>query len=310
MPIHNHAPAYAALVAAHRDLAESYYRAGIFSAGLRVLECGDQLLRAARAGDVALADNGKLALALGALHTHRAFQWHRGFDGVNSMLERANELAESVGDPGLLADVLDAFGLARYYQILLTGAGSYEGPRDDFREALARRERLGDTRGIAESAFHAGLATERMGDLATARALYEQARDLAELHGHRLELSYAARHLGGLAADAGDLDTALALFGQSLELRAQVGYTVLLPAAHEAVGDILVAKGDFGGAEEQYRQACDFALAMETPFSQVTALSALAALLRRHGRAGEAQQYAERAQAIATTAGVRLPDSQ
>ena len=71
-----------------------------------------------------------------------------------------------------------------------------------------------------------------------------------------------------------------------------------------------MAKGDFGGAEEQYRQACDFALAMETPFSQVTALSALAALLRRHGRAGEAQQYAERAQAIATTAGVRLPDSQ
>lgn len=309
MTVHNHAPAYAELVAAHRNLAASYYRAGIFSVGLRVLECGDQLLRAARAGDVAPANNGILALALGTLHTHRAFQWHRGFDSVNIALERANELAESAGDPGLLADVLDAFGLARYYQILLTGAGSYEGPRDDFREALARREHLGDTRGMAESAFHAGLATERTGEVATARALYEQARDLAELHGHRLELSYAARHLGGLAADAGDLDAALALFEQSLELREQVGYTVLLPAAHEAVGDVLLARGDVGGAEEQYRQACDLALAMETPFSQVTALSTLTALLRRSGRAGEAQQYTERAQAIATASGVRLPDS-
>lgn len=308
MPTHDHAPAYAALVAAHRDLATSYYRAGIFSAGLRVLECGDQLLRAARAGDVALADNGKLALALGALHTHRAFQWHRGFDGVNIALERANELAESSGDSGLLADVLDAFGLARYYQILLTGAGSYEGPRDDFREALARRERLGDTRGMAESAFHAGLAEERAGHAAAARELYERARDIAELHSHWPELSYAVRHLGGLAADAGDLDAALALFRRSLELREQVGYTVLLPAAHEAVGDVLLARGDAAGAEEQYRQACDLALAMETPFSQVTALSALAALLRRQGRADEARQHAERAQAIATTTGIRLPD--
>jgi tetratricopeptide (TPR) repeat protein len=240
-------------------------------------------------------DRLRVSLAQGRLITDRVFHANRGYDEAIATLEAVYALAQQLGDERLGATSLDLIGFADYYRALQAGDKDYRSLLGRFQAALARREGLDDSRGVADSLFHIGLIHERLGETDMALDMYRRAYALAKERGHELELSYAARHLGGLALEAGDLDAALAYFRESLALRQEVGYTLLLPLAHIALGETLLARNDVNSAAREYEQAHALAQGMQSPLIMASSLLALSELAQARGDEDARREYAEQA---------------
>jgi tetratricopeptide (TPR) repeat protein len=237
----------------------------------------------------------RIALAQGKILADRVFHANRGHDEAIAILGAARSLAARLDDERSAITALDLMGSADYYRVLQDGGGDYGSALEQFKIALARREALGDTRGVAESLFHVGLIHERLEQYDEALDFYRRSYTLARERGHLLEQSYAARHLGGGAQEMGDLDAALAYFRESLALRQGIGYPLLLPLAHIALGDVMLARNDVDGAASQYEQAHTLAQGMQSPLIMVSSLLALSELAQARGDEDARRDYAERA---------------
>ncbi len=189
------ATTYANLVDRLCELTFAYYRDGRLRDAFRVLRSGEELIENAADGDVHKYDQARLALAHGFVFVQDTFYSNVGYDQAIDQAQRARRLAESAGSVELVASADDLIGMAYHFRALHTGDDKYEQALILFRSALATREDLQDTRGIAESLFHIGLVHQRMGNSEEARRYYEHALDTATVHGHKLEESYSLRHL-------------------------------------------------------------------------------------------------------------------
>jgi tetratricopeptide (TPR) repeat protein len=248
----------------------------------------------------------RLALLRGAILADLVFHANRGYDEAVATLDAARALADRCGDGVSTATALDLVGMADYYRVMQAGSGSYEAPMGRFRAALTRREALGDSRGVAESLFHVGLALERQEEYDQALDNYRRAYTLAKERGHLLELSYAARHLGYGAEAARDRDAALAYFEESLTLRQELGYALLLPLAHIALGDVLLACKDMDGAAGHFERAWILAEGMQSPLARASSLLALSRTAQARGDADAALSSTERALTLAKEADVPI----
>jgi tetratricopeptide (TPR) repeat protein len=286
-------------VSESRDSADASPHASVYLSVAALHRAGrlDDALALLRAGGQAQPTREVLAglLLRGRILTDTIFHANRGYADAETCLVEAGRLAEQSGDEIAAADAREVLGLAEYYRALQAGSGDYRGLLVRFQETLARREELGDTRGIAESSFHVGLMHERLGESIQATEAYERAHALAREHGHKVERSYAARHLGGISEGKGDLDAALAYFRESLAMRQEVGLTLGLPLAHIAVGDVLLARQEVNEAARHYQQAYAFAAGMQSPLTLVFALLALSQLAQARGDNDARRAYAERA---------------
>jgi tetratricopeptide (TPR) repeat protein len=268
---------------------EALHRAGRLNDAIAVLRGSDLAASATQ------PDQLRILLEQGRYFTDQIFHANREYDEAMATLESASVLAQRLDDQVSAAKALDMMGYADYYQVLQAGGRDYGALLGRFQAALARREELSDSRGVADSLFHIGLIHERLGENDAAREMYSRAYALATERHHHLELSYAARHLGGLALEAGDLDVALRLFRESLALRQEAGYTLLLPLAHIALGETLLARNEMEGAASQYEQAHTLAQGMQSPLIKESALLALCELAHARGDEEARRDYAVRA---------------
>jgi tetratricopeptide (TPR) repeat protein len=259
------------------------------------------------------ADRLRVSLAQGRLFTDRIFYANRGYDEAVATLEAATALAKRFDNVLSSTTALDLLGLADYYRVMQTGSANYSAALGRFQEALAQREELHDSRGVAETLFHVGLVHERLEHYDDALDKYRRAYTLAKNNGYQLELSYAARHLAGGAQAMGDLNAAVALFRESLTLRQRLAYTLLLPLSHVALGGALLAQKDTDGAAHEYEQAHALAEGMQSPLAVVFSLIALSELAQARGNDDERREYVERALSRAQEdklpLGVRVADA-
>jgi tetratricopeptide (TPR) repeat protein len=287
----------------HRDGSETFVQAvSRLCARAEALHCAGRLDDAAASfAALDLTDGAteparlRISLAQGKLFTDRVFHANRGYDAAVATLEASRALADQLGDALSGAIAMDLMGFADYYCVMQAGGTDYGTAVDQFETALARREALGDSRGVAESLFHIGLVHERLENYDQAQDFYRRAYALARERGHLLEQSYASRHLGGAAQAMGDLDAALAFFGESLALRQEVGYTLLLPLAHIALGETLLARNNADGAAGEYARAYALAQGMQSPLIMVSSLLALSELAQARGSEDLRHEYAEQA---------------
>jgi tetratricopeptide (TPR) repeat protein len=235
------------------------------------------------------------ALLQGKILTDWVLHAKRGYHEALLALDAVSALAGPLGEDEVAATALDLLGLADQFHMLQVGSGDEEAPLGRFRAALARREALGDSRGVAELLFHVGLAYERLEQYDEALDRYQRASARAKRHHHRLELSYAARRLAARALAAGNLDAAIELFGESLSLRQQLGCALLLPLAHIILGDALLARTDRDGAAREYEQAHALAAGMQSPLTTIFAFLALAELAQARDQQDARRDYAEKA---------------
>ena len=241
------------------------------------------------------ADHLRVSLAQGRLFTDRVFYANRGYTEAVAALEAAGARAKQLDDALSFATALDLLGLAEYNRTMQAGALDYGAALGQFQEALAQREELHDSRGVAESLFHVGLVHERLEQYDDALDKYQRAYTLARDNGHQLELSYAARHLAGGAQATGNFDAAVALFRESLTLRQALDYTLLLPLSHVALGGALLTQQDTDGAAREYEQAQTLAEGMQSPLAVVFSLLALSELAHSRGHEDARRNYAEQA---------------
>jgi tetratricopeptide (TPR) repeat protein len=273
--------------------ADALHRAGRLDDALALLgSVGRPVLVASGA---LAGESVRSALLRARILTDRIFHANRGYDEAVATLEATVALADQLGEGRSAATALDLLGMADYYRVLQAGSTDYGASLGRFRAAMARREALGDTRGVAESLFHVGLVHERLAQYDQALDNYRRAYALAKEHDYRLELSYAARHLAGGALETGDLDAALALFAESLALRQELGYTLLLPLAHIALGEVMLARNDADSAAQEYERAHALAEGMQSPLVIVFSLLALSELAQARGNEDARRDYAERA---------------
>lgn len=299
MPISTHDTRWATLVETLCDLADGYYRAGHLSAALHLLEQGDELLRGPTRDDVLPRERHRLAVAKGRIEANRIFLANRDYELALLALQPVVDRAAEEGDPQSAAAALDAIGLTLYYRKMWRDLGGYDLALDSFTQALAQREALGDTQGIAESLFHIGLCHERLEQYAEAEEFYTRTQATAQAHGHTLEESYAARHLAGAAAAHGDMQQSLHLYERSLALREEAGYVVLLPLSLEATGRARAESGDREAALADYTRAVEIARTIETPVPMVFCLLALGTLRRDLNDAAGARAVLEEALSLA-----------
>ena len=88
---------------------------------------------------------------------------HEGdFDAAFAVLERAHSIAATVDDAHIEPDALELIGMTRCYRSIARRV-SFEESLENFDLALAMRERIGDRRGVAETAFHNGPIEQHTG---------------------------------------------------------------------------------------------------------------------------------------------------
>jgi len=129
-----------------------------------------------------------------------------------------------------------------------------------FEQALLDAHALGDDALAASARVDRAIVAWRRGDLATARALLETARDAYRALGRESALAGALGNLGTVARDAGDLDAAHACFDEALVLAERIGHVWEIAnvrnnkaIAYAYGGDLPAAGGEFERALELQR---------------------------------------------------------
>ena len=129
-----------------------------------------------------------------------------------------------------------------------------------FEQALADATTLGDDALVASARVDRAIVAWRRGDLGTARALLETARDAYRALGREAALAGALGNLGTVARDAGDLATAHACFDEALVLAERIGHAWEIAnvrnnkaIAYAYGGDLPAAGGEFERALELQR---------------------------------------------------------
>lgn len=179
---------YQTAIGAVCDIGEAYYRLGKLDAALSALQSGTLLMETAP--EQQTLNNSRVALLLkqGKLLVTKGFFANSSYDDAVSVLLRAQELAISSGNEGGIADALQLMGQAYYNKALWSDRKGYERPLEYFQQALARREALGDTRGVAQSSFSRSAACT-----SSSRSLLRHARTLSRhAQAHKRSLSRRA----------------------------------------------------------------------------------------------------------------------
>jgi tetratricopeptide (TPR) repeat protein len=256
------------------------------------------LASARAAGD--RAGEARLLLRRGEIRTDETR--HRGGDRapVLADLTAAHRLAEATGDPRLIADSVDALGLAAFYRWFETqDAGDLAAADARFRAALALRAPRGDSAELASSHFHIGLVHQMRGELGAAQGAFDRAYAIATRVDDPAQRSYAARHLAYLAELRHDLATAEQRYAESLALREQLGFGPGVPAAQVALAELRYQRdGDAPRALALLSTARAGAARAGSPAYVAVAELALARVHRDAGRDRDA--LAALASAIAT----------
>jgi tetratricopeptide (TPR) repeat protein len=190
---------------------------------------------------------------------YRSYFGPSDHDIALAILYEAEKVAASLGDKGLVADVMDLAGSILYAKEW-PGSATLDIPLKYFTQGLALREEAEDQRGIAESLFNIGTVYQNKAgasdeDRQQAFEYFQKAHRLAQGKGFKLEQSYAARHLGFLCLLRRELDQALAYQQECLALRKEIGCKIFLAPTYTMIGVTHHARNEMNQALEHFQSA-------------------------------------------------------
>ncbi|MFC2079143.1 tetratricopeptide repeat protein [Candidatus Bipolaricaulota bacterium] len=230
-----------------------------------------------------------------------------GHDLAFAPLEEASQIAGTLQDEALLADVLAMRAWILCYRELAIGR-----PRDAMIEpaqkCLEIRQKLNDSVGTSEALVLLGLANEfkEERDAAKAQELYLKANELSEKHNEKRWRSYATRHIGFYQANEGNLDGALAWFQRSLRLRQEIGFIAFLSPAYYAVGQVQLDRGEIDEAIKYSQEAYDLGTKLGMDRFRFIALLPLGEAYARRGDVERGKQVLNQAKVMASSFGERF----
>lgn len=199
------------------------------------------------------------------------------YSQARRLCQESLALHRELENPWGIAAALDSLGA------IDCGLGQYDQARESFQVSLAARRQLDDPRGVAA-------ALDNLGQVAYLQEKYEEARRLcAESLAIRRELgdrpgqAQMLHNLGHVALLEAAYREAERFCWESLALYRALGDRAGLAGVSSSLGYIAVAQGDDAGAQAQFEEAFDLAVAIQAAPIALDALLGRATLLARQG---------------------------
>ncbi len=168
-------------------------------------------------------------------------------------------------------------------------------------QARASYAAADDSAGVARSLVAQANILQRTGDLAGARARYEQAIAIGRESGRRGAVAAALNNLAAVMSAQGDRRGAVALYEESLAIKEEIGDLNGVVNSLNNIANDLSAMGDLDGATARYDQALSLARELGAVQGQILALVNSSELLLARGdaviaadRAAEANQLCQK----------------
>jgi tetratricopeptide (TPR) repeat protein len=246
----------------------------------------------AQAGDGPAASKGLEALLARDANDPRA--WYQ----LGRLSIMRGELRAAVEDQLVRALVLykrarHAFGEAETINALGVGysrLGQTAEAQAHFRDAIARRRALGDSRGVASSLRNLAQLATVQGQFAEAQAQLEEARTLFAGLGDDAGLNAVDNELGLLAEERGDFVTADAAYRRMLRGSEQAGDDIGRAESLNNIGYAQYQLGDYDAAQVFWQQAAGIFAAQQDMNGQVRAGQNLGLLEIARGRWNQARK--------------------
>jgi tetratricopeptide (TPR) repeat protein len=233
----------------------------------------DLRLRALLAGAAARSELGRIEEALSLLDTARDLVDGDSFTEV----DRANvlfhigqcryRLSSVPTAVALFTEALELFRrseaiddrlrcrILRWRSRCYRRQNDWEAARGDVEAALELSERLGDGEALAHGYFQASIIAERKGQWVLARSYAERAKALYEEQEDRLNVGRLLNNLGGLTFLLGDPERAVQFLKEAFAVALEVGSKPDAAQAVSSLAQVHLRTGRAELAEEQAQQA-------------------------------------------------------
>jgi tetratricopeptide (TPR) repeat protein len=279
---------YSTSLQALREIAEAYYFQGRLDDAFHLWRTAEQLLATPEVGSI---DKMKFLLRYGRFLVQYYFLMNSEETLMLSIVQQAQQEAETLQDAFGTATALFLRGQTLYYQHLQTGENNYSDARDYFLQASALRTTIGDSYELAESLFYTGLTHDRQQEATQAKDYYLRALEIAEQQGNKWAESEATRHL----TDHSNGDQRLHYALRSLERRSEMHYKPGLPPAQLLLSEIYTNRGELEQALAYCEQAEKLATEMNLQNYLVFALLTKGTIAHKQGELTKARKYFEEA---------------
>jgi CHAT domain-containing protein/tetratricopeptide (TPR) repeat protein len=222
-------------------------------------------------------------------------------DSAAVYLSRARILARAIGDLHIEANI------AGHQADLSADRGDADRARRQYREALAIRQKIGDSRGIAADHNNIGLMALSMGSLTEAETHFDTALALNRADGRVMEAATNIANLAELASTRGDFEIAATHYQNALATWRNAGDTADATFALFGLGQLELRRGDYRAARKFLTEALQFYIATGAPSEIINARQALADALGASGDLQGAIRQMDEARRYAQS--TRLPDA-
>ena len=231
---------------------------------------------------------------------------HQGlFDEAEACYREAHEIRTALGDKAGLAQVVSVLGVLAFQR------GDTDAARRSWEQALELAESIGAGPLQASALNHLGEAALALGHRGEARTRFEAAESLArELDDRRL-LSESLRNLGLLDLAAGDQQHARDKCNQALDIADAAGIRVDVGRALLALGEVHAAtlfddtSGAAREAETYFQRGVDLFREIRNEAELALGLERFGKYRIERGEANEGRELLSEAQAIFTRLGMR-----
>jgi non-specific serine/threonine protein kinase len=133
--------------------------------------------------------------------------------------------------------------------------GELAGARAMYEESLALRRELGDERGIANTLHNLAILMREQGELDRAAPFYEESHDLYRKLGEPRNIAISLNSIASLAVDRGDYARAEAAIREGLDISRSVGYTLGVGTALHNLGELAHRRGELDEAARCLEQS-------------------------------------------------------
>lgn len=225
------------------------------------------------------------------------------FDRAQAACEASLEYARCAGSLSELAMAENILGGIYHHQ------GEWEPALNHTMKALALREQMGYTWGVAATSSNLGILSVASGDWGKARTFFQQSLTLRQELGDVEGMAIAHNNLGSLARDQGDSDLAQFHFRESLAVATPLKMAYHVANSSLGLAQVFLMKGE----HEQARETVASCLAQAERIGAQDLLAEIhriqAEVLLAQGAVGDANAAAMRSVQLASGTGNRTLES-